>query len=1844
MADDFGGGIGGLDVGGVKATLGYEHDRTGLRQWDRALDEAERRAAVPVEAELKGDYDRRGFDQYSRATKKAERDSKLLSRATGAAGTGLMAVGKAGLYAGGALGVGFALGAYKSVQAASDLNESINASNAIFEDSGPRIQKWSRTAADSLGLARSEALQAAASIGAMLKPMGFTEDRAARMSQKMVQLAGDMASFNNEDPSEMLERIRSGLAGESEPLRRFGVDLRVTAVQAFAVREGLIKQGEALQGAALVQASYQKILADTADQQGDFERTSTGLANTQRRLRANTIDLAAVMGKELQPEAKKAAAVLNDFVLEMKNGSGAGGEFRRDLQRMVGDVEGFAKEIAGILGDDALSNEEKLTKVFDRFSEVAVDAINEAGPMVAGAAGRMAPDVALAFVRGFLRADAWGKIAIGGWLISKLGGAGAFATIGKRVGGFLGLSMASSAAATVAGGAAAASGGASAGGAAVAGAGAGGLISKLKGIKWARVGGLGIGLALGSGILSELDRSLSSEGSDLFAELERKSGVYGHPGPQNALSRALGSGGDEEAQDLLDRLKEIEETAGGVSKEYADGVDHLIEINDLSREQEALAREILKTAREQGHQERALADMGVEIKVKTPLPKDVLGNLHQLRAGVFTTLQDIQKVSRRNARGIARSLGAGTEEGRKVTALNMRATAAAIKKGMDAGVINVREGRKRIRALLRSSDLVEGIHPRDFADKWAKALGDGGKITQNEVDSIIRQMAKMPPKARQIAFDALNDQLGEYRKGGKRQEREVDKTNSRILTRFSTLRKGAARETRGLGLDVARNFFGLSGAIAGALSTIHDNVGGGLQAFGVDAIKWSIKKAGAAQSPGSYFQGRARGGFLPGSSREDVVPVLAGKDEAFVTSWQQRPIETALAASSAMGVQPYGSLDELFSGETRRHSAGPQRIPRRRERGGFGGFDVDGATPGFVPFMSYLNSLFGPIFVLSGNRPGSITTTGNVSNHASGHAVDISTHENGLEFATGEASLNATGIAAKRMDALHGFMAAHIGLPGDFLWRTYVGGNHYNHIHRGITSREADDPAAMMAYLSRLPNAGFLGGIPNLKLDGPDGPLRDFGQGAIDAVREAANKWIGSQGFFGAGGAGGAYGTHGGGGPDANRQLARDMMLTPGKGWGPWGPGEWPPLDRLWTSESNFDEHATNPDSGAYGIPQSLPAEKMAASGPDWRDNPGTQIDWGLKYIDAVYGAPSATPLGGYERGGWIRAARGLAGRGGARARRFGAAAHRSTGSVAQTMAAVLLRNKLDPEATSGVMGNSYGESGWIPDNMEPGTDNGGLFGFTAHPVARSDLVAYAESQGKPWDDVTTQVQFMLHHLSDSLKNKLNGLSSTDDTTLAFMDDWERPLNHSSLGKRQAKAAHVLPWVSKMAKGGAPVGEDAPDWIEGLKFGPLPDSIRGCQIELRERTAQLEALRKQLPKIKKDDREKAQKAIVRLRDRIAQLSKKRKKLIAAKRARIRARISKLGILPYFEGQLAKFDGEDGKIAVDSDKAQRLVDLEPETFASAEDFDAYMGKESDAYKKVLGDQWRLRQTLARGLLAGKDKGQELDKREKQLRDRLHEKTHFVKGPHGVWDGHTVYGPDKQERSWLKWMLGQYETTEKHLEKELLPSFVSRMIGLQGPGESYRPLASMGPIGELGGEIFQTRLTLDEILGRDFEASDAGDASSALETTNAALLEELERYRRRDRIVQAQAPVFGGDLASWLATGGLNYGQAFARGGRALEEALLPIQGSYRVGTQFVPADGVYQLHRGEEIRSKERVAEAGGGETFLLLDASAEALDVRVREISREEFESRGGKAAAAQMRPAAGVIARKVQR
>jgi hypothetical protein len=309
---------------------------------------------IPIISSL----DSKGFD-------KAIAEFKSLE---GASAKTAFALKKAFLPAVAVLG-GLAAAAGPAVTAASDLNETMSKTSVIFGDADEALFSFAETAATSLGQTKQQALDAAATFGTFGKAAGLTGQDLAGFSTDFTKLASDLSSFNNSTPQEAIDALGAALRGESEPLRRFGVLLSADAIAAEAMRMGLVtttvseedlavatakvniafekhnqtleKYGEgslqAQQSAlALSQAesrlnaevegtndkltAQQKTLATqslimnaTKDAQGDFGRTSDGLANSQRILTAQMKDLQANMGKILLPIVESAVSFFRDF-------------------------------------------------------------------------------------------------------------------------------------------------------------------------------------------------------------------------------------------------------------------------------------------------------------------------------------------------------------------------------------------------------------------------------------------------------------------------------------------------------------------------------------------------------------------------------------------------------------------------------------------------------------------------------------------------------------------------------------------------------------------------------------------------------------------------------------------------------------------------------------------------------------------------------------------------------------------------------------------------------------------------------------------------------------------------------------------------------------------------------------------------------------------------------------------------------------------------------------------------------------------------------------------------------------------------------------------------------------------------------------------------------------------------------------------------------------------------------------------------------------------------------------------------------------------------------------------
>lgn len=217
----------------------------------------------------------------------------------------------------------------ESIGLASDLSESTSKAGVVFGDFADEVERFASTAPTALGQTRAQALEATGTFGNLLRAVGLTEETSAQFSTSMVGLASDLASFNNTDPAEALDALRAGLVGETEPLKRFGVNMNEALLKQKAMELGLSNGKDVLDANAKAQAAYALIMEQTSLAQGDFARTSGGVANQQRILKAQVDEAKTAFGKGLLPAlealAPAAGSALTAFIpLAESMGAGLG--------------------------------------------------------------------------------------------------------------------------------------------------------------------------------------------------------------------------------------------------------------------------------------------------------------------------------------------------------------------------------------------------------------------------------------------------------------------------------------------------------------------------------------------------------------------------------------------------------------------------------------------------------------------------------------------------------------------------------------------------------------------------------------------------------------------------------------------------------------------------------------------------------------------------------------------------------------------------------------------------------------------------------------------------------------------------------------------------------------------------------------------------------------------------------------------------------------------------------------------------------------------------------------------------------------------------------------------------------------------------------------------------------------------------------------------------------------------------------------------------------------------------------------------------------------------------------
>jgi hypothetical protein len=255
--------------------------------------------------------------QYEQALKSASKHTaavddslKKTQKTAGLAGASWAKMGAAISVAGGVAVIQMK----KAVDAASHLNESTSKMRVIFGAASKDIEKFAATSASSLGMSKRAAYDAASMMATFGKAAGLTGQQLTKFSTEMVTLSSDLGSFFDSSPDEAMAAIGSALRGETESIRRYGVLIDAAVLSNRALEMGIISNIKtALTPQQKALAAQAEILAQTKDAQGDFARTSDGLANSQRAMTGAMENASAALGEALLPVMAKGTQAVADI-------------------------------------------------------------------------------------------------------------------------------------------------------------------------------------------------------------------------------------------------------------------------------------------------------------------------------------------------------------------------------------------------------------------------------------------------------------------------------------------------------------------------------------------------------------------------------------------------------------------------------------------------------------------------------------------------------------------------------------------------------------------------------------------------------------------------------------------------------------------------------------------------------------------------------------------------------------------------------------------------------------------------------------------------------------------------------------------------------------------------------------------------------------------------------------------------------------------------------------------------------------------------------------------------------------------------------------------------------------------------------------------------------------------------------------------------------------------------------------------------------------------------------------------------------------------------------------------
>lgn len=285
----------------------------------------------------------------------------------------------------------------KAIDISSDLTEVQNVVDVTFGNMSDTMNEFADSALQNYGMSELMAKQIASRFQAMGVSMGFAQSKMTEMSIELTKLAGDMASFYNVSQQEIATGLQSIFTGETEPLRRFGLDLSFATVEAWALSQGLDADMQSMTQAEKTMLRYQFVLANTGAAQGDFLRTMNSWHNQLVLLAGGFQQLGSIVGGVLINAFKPFIQALNsvmgaviNFAQVVSDALGAifgweyqvGGGVANDMENAAGAAEDIEDATGG-----AADNAKKLNKYIAAWHEVNNMTSNEGSKGSGGGGG-----------------------------------------------------------------------------------------------------------------------------------------------------------------------------------------------------------------------------------------------------------------------------------------------------------------------------------------------------------------------------------------------------------------------------------------------------------------------------------------------------------------------------------------------------------------------------------------------------------------------------------------------------------------------------------------------------------------------------------------------------------------------------------------------------------------------------------------------------------------------------------------------------------------------------------------------------------------------------------------------------------------------------------------------------------------------------------------------------------------------------------------------------------------------------------------------------------------------------------------------------------------------------------------------------------------------------------------------------------------------------------------------------------------------------------------------------------------------------------------------------------------